>query len=317
MKCAVLGGTSGQQGHFPFGESWYQSGTTTKWMFTSYERDNESGLDYAMARFYLNRVASFCSADPIEGWPEDPQSWNRYAYVENDPINLEDPSGKGFWTWLIDIFIAILQILFPGNPSLALLGEASQGVSVVLLPPIVFSDGQTAQQPPPPPLQTPQGSSRRVYCDPSVMDAMRAAWTRQIAQNMIHPRSTEAGFPTYRQPGGGYNVGNDGPNAPVDKEIQTGSGTGWSIDKRANYDSTFHTHPTGTSGLPSTPSNHAGGGPGDSASAAASGKDIYVISDQGLSVAPGNGNRNGKDDIWIIQGNGIDDWLKKLKKKCM
>jgi len=29
----------GEQGHYPFGESWYARTTTTKWPFTSYERD--------------------------------------------------------------------------------------------------------------------------------------------------------------------------------------------------------------------------------------------------------------------------------------
>jgi hypothetical protein len=37
--------------------SWwrYLSSTTTKWQFTTYERDAESGNDYAMARVYINR----------------------------------------------------------------------------------------------------------------------------------------------------------------------------------------------------------------------------------------------------------------------
>ncbi len=41
------GNLLGQQGHFPFGESWYLTSTTTKWEFTTYERDVESGNDYA------------------------------------------------------------------------------------------------------------------------------------------------------------------------------------------------------------------------------------------------------------------------------
>ena len=40
------GTTVGQQGHYPFGESWYASSTTTKWQFTSCERHSESGLDF-------------------------------------------------------------------------------------------------------------------------------------------------------------------------------------------------------------------------------------------------------------------------------
>src|SRR5271155_403010 len=89
------GNVLGQSGHYPFGESWYSSGSTsTKWLFTSYERDSESGNDYAMARSYINRLGRFNSPDPAGGAPGDPQSLNRYAYVRDDPADLKDPSGK-------------------------------------------------------------------------------------------------------------------------------------------------------------------------------------------------------------------------------
>src|SRR5262249_19603884 len=45
------GNDVGQRGHFPFGETWYETGTTTKLKFTSYERDAQSGNDFAMARY--------------------------------------------------------------------------------------------------------------------------------------------------------------------------------------------------------------------------------------------------------------------------
>ncbi len=87
------GNIVGQQGHYPFGESWYLTNTTTKWQFTSYERDAESGNDYAMARYDVNRLGRFSSPDPLAGSIGDPQSLNRYAYVGNDPINAADPLG--------------------------------------------------------------------------------------------------------------------------------------------------------------------------------------------------------------------------------
>ncbi len=83
----------GQQGHYPFGESWYASSTTTKWQFTSYERDSESTLDYAMFRYDNSRLGRFMTPDPIAGSISNPQSLNRYAYVLNDPVNLVDPLG--------------------------------------------------------------------------------------------------------------------------------------------------------------------------------------------------------------------------------
>src|SRR6185437_6815006 len=82
-----------QQGHFPFGESWYQSGQGTKWLFTSYPRDNETGNDFASARYYVNRFGRFMTTDVLGGHFAYPQSLNRYAYAQNNPLNIFDPTG--------------------------------------------------------------------------------------------------------------------------------------------------------------------------------------------------------------------------------
>jgi RHS repeat-associated protein len=90
------GNLAGQQAHFPFGETWYAQNTTAKWQFTSYEHDAESGNEYALARSYINRLARFSSPDPAGLAAVDatnPQSWNRYAYVMNNPLNFTDPTG--------------------------------------------------------------------------------------------------------------------------------------------------------------------------------------------------------------------------------
>jgi len=74
-------------GHFPYGETAYETGAASDFKFTSYRRDANSGLDYADARFYSSRLGRFISMDPLTGD-------NRYAYVSNDPINLVDPTGQ-------------------------------------------------------------------------------------------------------------------------------------------------------------------------------------------------------------------------------
>ena len=103
----VNGNKIGEQGHYPYGESWYSANTTTKFIFTSYERDSESGNDYAMGRFYLVALGRYCTADPVSGSPGDPQSWNRYVYVRDNPINMTDPSG---FSWLSTFFKALLDL---------------------------------------------------------------------------------------------------------------------------------------------------------------------------------------------------------------
>ena len=63
--------------------------------FTGKERDAESGLDYFGARYYGSMMGRFMSPDPLlnSGHPDDPQSWNRYSYVRNNPLSRIDPTG--------------------------------------------------------------------------------------------------------------------------------------------------------------------------------------------------------------------------------
>jgi RHS repeat-associated protein len=86
------GGAVESLGHLPYGEAWYDTGSE-KWKFTSYERDAESGNDYARARYHVNRLGRFSSPDPLSGSIGNPQSLNHYAYAGNNPINAIDPTG--------------------------------------------------------------------------------------------------------------------------------------------------------------------------------------------------------------------------------
>ena len=63
--------------------------------FTSKERDAETGLDYFLARYFASTQGRFTSTDPLQASARNgtPQSWNRYSYVLNNPLNLIDPSG--------------------------------------------------------------------------------------------------------------------------------------------------------------------------------------------------------------------------------
>jgi RHS repeat-associated protein len=96
----------GRHDYLPFGEQLFagSSGRTSqqnynadnlRQQFTSKERDIETGLDYFGARYYASRQGRFTSADPLMGSAHvsDPQSWNRYTYVNNNPLRNIDPEG--------------------------------------------------------------------------------------------------------------------------------------------------------------------------------------------------------------------------------
>ncbi len=86
-------------GDLAFGEDFAESGAQEKHHFTSYERDSETGVDYAINRQESVGVGRFMRVDPLSSSAkyDRPQTWNRYSYSANDPVNRKDTTGlEGF-----------------------------------------------------------------------------------------------------------------------------------------------------------------------------------------------------------------------------
>jgi RHS repeat-associated protein len=68
---------------------------TVRQDYTGYQKDDESGLEYAQARYYNSAHGRFTSVDPLTASASirDPQTFNRYSYVLNSPYKFTDPLG--------------------------------------------------------------------------------------------------------------------------------------------------------------------------------------------------------------------------------
>ena len=86
-KLSNVGGRTSSQG--------YGEPDDVRKQYTGYERDKESGLDYAQARYYNSNHGRFTSVDPLTASASirDPQTFNRYSYVLNSPYKFVDPLG--------------------------------------------------------------------------------------------------------------------------------------------------------------------------------------------------------------------------------
>lgn len=97
-----FGAVVSRHDYHPFGEEVARSGygsDTIRRQFTGYERDGETGLDFAQARMYANQFGRFTSPDPIimeNRRLVDPQAINLYAYVRNNTLKYVDPDGEKF-----------------------------------------------------------------------------------------------------------------------------------------------------------------------------------------------------------------------------
>ncbi len=64
--------------------------------FTGHEHLGELGLVHMNGRVYDPLIARMMAADPVVSDPMNPQTWNGYSYVGNDPLAFTDPTGHSF-----------------------------------------------------------------------------------------------------------------------------------------------------------------------------------------------------------------------------
>ena len=62
--------------------------------YTGQTEEAGVGLYYYGARWYDSALGRFVSPDSIIPGTENPLAWDRYAYVNNSPLNYTDPSGN-------------------------------------------------------------------------------------------------------------------------------------------------------------------------------------------------------------------------------
>lgn len=89
-----VGGRTGDSG-----QKYASSVDDVRQKFTGYQKDTETSLDFAEARMYENRHGRFTAVDPLlaSGKSANPQTFNRYVYVGNNPIVITDPSGLDWY----------------------------------------------------------------------------------------------------------------------------------------------------------------------------------------------------------------------------
>jgi RHS repeat-associated protein len=78
--------------YFDFGAS--RNLGVDRYRYSSKELDFASNIYYYGARYYDAEIGRFTTADSVNGRLGNPQSFNKYVYVLNNPLRYVDPSGN-------------------------------------------------------------------------------------------------------------------------------------------------------------------------------------------------------------------------------
>ncbi|MCB9432689.1 MAG: PKD domain-containing protein [Ardenticatenaceae bacterium] len=89
--------------------------------FTGHKHNDDLGLVYMNARYYVPYINRFLSPDTIVPNREDPQSLNRYSYARNNPVKFVDENGHcwGFASGIRDWNVTIGGTTYGGGVNCA------------------------------------------------------------------------------------------------------------------------------------------------------------------------------------------------------
>ncbi|MBB3841983.1 RHS repeat-associated protein [Runella defluvii] len=96
--------------YHPYGTTAYQArnavikAAAKRYRYTGMERDEETGLEYHSARYYMAWLGRWISGDPLEL----KDGINVFVYVKSNPLNLYDPSGTLSWGQVAGIAAAVV-----------------------------------------------------------------------------------------------------------------------------------------------------------------------------------------------------------------
>jgi RHS repeat-associated protein len=106
--------------------------------YTGHEHIEETHLVHMNARLYDPTIGRFTSADSMIPYMYETQSFNRYSYVQNNPLKYTDPSGhwslrkavkkarsfvKKHWKTIVTIAVVVAVGIATGGAGLALAGS--------------------------------------------------------------------------------------------------------------------------------------------------------------------------------------------------
>jgi RHS repeat-associated protein len=97
-----------KENYLPYGQRQAQAPASAgnKLWYTGKPHEEDTGLTYMGARYYMPLVGRFTGMDPVDIVPGQPHSLNRYAYGNNNPYKYVDPDGR-FPALLIPLIWAV------------------------------------------------------------------------------------------------------------------------------------------------------------------------------------------------------------------
>ncbi|HKO55569.1 MAG TPA: RHS repeat-associated core domain-containing protein [Thermoanaerobaculia bacterium] len=176
--------------------------------FTGHERDYAAAgggndLDYMHARYYAPRAGRFLSIDPTWSSADAarPQTWNRYAYVMNNPVRNVDPDGRCPDGCLLEALAVPLSgfVVF-GFSAVWLISRASlSGLSLqrsrpgpVVVPPAAMSDSRSNFPPYPTTDPTQPPAEGWEWRGPDAPGGERGGWVDPATGESLHPNLDHA-----------------------------------------------------------------------------------------------------------------------------